>query len=356
MASETVHVGILGLGALGRNIADVLTDLGHECYGADADPEARAAFADRYDAPTFDDPDALLAADIDTVAITIPTRYHEAVATTAFDHGLDVLMEKPLAHTLESARRIAEAAEDADAICMVGFQHRFRNVIDVVNGYIDEGIFGEVTHVEASFVRRRGIPGRGTWYTSDDVAGGGALADIGCFALYNVLDFLDWPSIDEVTAVARSEFGDREDYRYLDMWGEDEKGTVYNVEDSVDAFLVLEDGSSVSLNVAWAQNAASTHSYRLLGTEAGADVDVTDHEEAVERGERNDLTLYEVRDVGADHFCNSEIVTTQNDPFRSELAAFLDAVRSGERPEHCNVHRALSVQRAISRIYDACER
>ncbi len=84
--------------------------------------------------------------------------------------------EKPLAHTLESAERIAAAAEVADGFCMVGFNNRFADPVEVLKNYQDEGRFGEMKHVEANYVRRRGIPGRGSWFTSKDVAGGGSLS------------------------------------------------------------------------------------------------------------------------------------------------------------------------------------
>ncbi|WP_136689400.1 Gfo/Idh/MocA family protein [Halorhabdus amylolytica] len=351
-----LRIGILGLGALGQNIATALSELPYEFSGADADPELRTAFAEEYDAETYDTPEALMQSDIDAIVIATPNKFHEAIATKAFEHGLDVLLEKPLAHTLDSARRIEEAAERAEAICMVGFHHRYRNVVEIAKRYVEQGYFGDVTHIEGKFVRRRGVPGRGTWYTSAEIAGGGALIDIGSHVLYNVLDFLEWAAIEDVSGTVRSDFGHNDDYAYLNMWGEDEKGTIYNVEDAINAFLVFEDGSTANLEIAWAENTRSTHSYRILGKKAGAEIDITNTLNAVEPvpDQRNDLTIYEVRSVGTDHFVDSEIMTEQNNPFRTELETFLEAVRSGTRPERCNVHRALEVQGLLSEIYEEC--
>ena len=127
----------------------------------DTDPTAQARFAERYDVAAYDNPDRLF--DVaDAVVVATPNCYHEQYAIAALDAGLDVLLEKPLANTLESAERIADRAHAADGFCMVGFKNRFLNSIQLVRRLQREGCFGKIYHIEANYVRQREIPGRGS--------------------------------------------------------------------------------------------------------------------------------------------------------------------------------------------------
>ncbi|GAA0682898.1 Gfo/Idh/MocA family protein [Natronoarchaeum mannanilyticum] len=355
MENTNLTVGLVGLGTHGANHVKILEDLGHEVLGVDADTAAREAFQEQYDATTFESLEELYEQDLDAVIISTPNKFHETAAIDALQADHDVLLEKPLAHNLESAENIADVANQTGNICMVGYHHRYRNICQVAKSYVEDGYLGEITHIDAQFVRRRGVPGRGTWYTSQEIAGGGALIDVGAHLLDLLLFWTDWPTITDVMATARSDFGQHDDYSYLHMWGEDDRGKMYDVEDSVTAFCEFDSGMTANIQVAWAANMESSHSYRIQGTEAGMTVDITNTLQEVqpEVDQRNDLQLYEARSGRRDHFVNSEVIVSSNDPYRDELETFLGGVRSSERPDMTNVEQALDVQRAIDRIYQA---
>jgi len=350
---DPLVVGILGLGSHGIHYADLITELGHEVMGADADPQVREEFAEQFDAETYERPEDLFDADIDAVTISTPTKFHEAVATQALEAGHHVFLEKPLADSLEGAERIVETAERTGNICMLGFYHRFRNHCDVLKSYIDEGTIGDLIHIDAKYVRRRGVPGRGTWYTSKKLAGGGALMDIGCHLLDLLLYFSDWPDIQEVIATSRSDFGNREDYAYLYMWGDDDEAKMYDVEDSVRAFIKFESGMTASIEVAWAANVPNEHSYRIEGTSAGAELSIKDV--PYEEGNTANLELYETQSGGDSHLIDSTVTCNDNEGYDAELQTFVDAIESDERPEKNNVEQALQVQRVVDQIYRAAE-
>ncbi|WP_440005921.1 Gfo/Idh/MocA family protein [Halomicrococcus sp. SG-WS-1] len=345
-SSEPVRVGLVGLGNIGHYHADRITDMPHEIVGGvDINPDARARFAEKYDTRSFESYEELYESDVDAVIVTTPNKFHEEYAVAALDAGLDVLLEKPLAHTLESAERIAEAARNAEGFCMVGFHNRFRNPVEIIKGYQQEGRFGQTRHVEANFIRRRGIPGRGSWFTNRDVAGGGALIDIGVHAIDLALHFHDFPEVVEVSGAVRSQFGDRDDYTYLEMWGEDTQSGTFTVDDSVTAFVRCADGRTISLEVAWAANRDSNEEFFIRGTQAGARFDKHD----------DSLTLYETSMVGADHFSDSDVETRQEDPHKAEQRVFFEAVQEGVAPGRNTVDQALSVQRVIDGIYRSAE-
>ncbi len=354
--TDSLTIGIVGMEPSGAYYADVLTEMGHTVTLADSDPEKRKLFEQDYEAETFERPDELFRTDIDAVFISAPNKYHETVATEAMEAGYDVLMEKPLAATMDDAERIVETAERTGNICMVAYFHRFREYCDIVKSYIDRGELGEIIHIDAKFIRRRGVPGRGTWYTSRKLAGGGALIDVGCHVVDFVLNLLGWPDPRDIVADSRSDFGHRTDYRYLEMWGEDDEAKMYDVEDSVRAFLKFDSGTTTNIEVAWAANLQHEHSYRIQGTEAGVELRLDNNPIA---DETTSLSLYEVRGGGADHFADTEIVSGRSQDYEAcyegTVKAFVDAVRTGDRPEKCNVHEALATQKLIESIYDTDE-
>ena len=340
-SANDVAVGIVGLGGIGTHHATRLVERGANLVGGmDIDADARGRFHEEFGVDAYDD-EAELYDDCDAVLITTPNRFHEEYAVAALDAGLDVLLEKPLAHSLESAERIAEAAADADGFCMLGFNNRFREPVRVIKHYQDEGRFGETTHVEANYVRRRGVPGRGSWFTSEGVAGGGALIDIGVHAIDLALYFLDHPEIVEVSGETRSELGGRDDYAYVHMWGEDTGPEGFDVEDSASAFIRDADGNTVSLEVAWATNRPTTDEFVVRGTEAGATFD---------RGS-GDLTIHEAGVGGGHHLSDTAVETRESDSHAAEQEVFLEAAAAGEPPAINTVEEGLSVQRVIDAIY-----
>ena len=155
---ETPRIGIVGLGNIGHRHARLLRNGNIPLAGgADIAAGARESFTEEFGVPTFEDHDPLYA-EVDGVIVTTPNRYHEGPVVDALDAGLDVLVEKPLAHGVEAAERIAAAARDAEGFCMVGFHTRFEPAVETVTDYTEAGRFGDLTHVEASFVPPRDAP------------------------------------------------------------------------------------------------------------------------------------------------------------------------------------------------------
>lgn len=340
-----VHVGIVGLGNIGHHHAERLEDSEASVVGGlDVDAEARDRFAETFGVDTYEDAAALYDR-VDAVVVTTPNRFHEEYAVGALEAGRDVLLEKPLANTLDSAERIAAAARDADGLCMVGFHNRFEDPVEVATSYRESGRLGDVHHVDANYVRRRGVPGRGSWFTRRDVSGGGALVDIGVHAIDLSLYLLGYPDVEEVSGVTRSLHGDREDYTYLEMWGEDRGAEGFDVDDSATALVRCAGGRTIALDVAWASNRPPEQRYHLEGSEAGAELDVAEQE----------LTLYETSNAGADHMIDSDVEVRGEDAHAAELDYFVEHVASGEAPERNTVEQALTVQRVLDAIYRADE-
>ncbi|WP_408959064.1 Gfo/Idh/MocA family protein [Natrinema sp. 74] len=350
MIGEGIGVGVVGLGGMGTLHARSVRDLGADVVaGTDLVPEQRERFASEFGATTYETHEELVDDDaVDAVIVTTPNRFHEPIATAALEAGRDVLVEKPLAHTLESAERIAAAAARADGICMVGFHNRHAASMAMFDEQHARGRFGDLTHVEADYVRRRGVPGPGSWFTDPELAGGGALLDIGVHALDLALYALDFPEIAEVSGVARTTFGADEAYADPDGFGDnwDAEAETYDVDDSVSAFIRTAEGQTISLEAAWATNRDESMDFRVRGTQAGAEFDIGD----------TDMRILEAGTAGCDHYADVDLTGDASvTGYAEQDEAFLTAVSTGTRPATNTVEEALTVQRVIDAIYRSSE-
>lgn len=348
--SAPVSVGIVGCGGMGTTHANNVEAFGHEVVGgADVSEAVRESFAREFDAPTYETFDELYAeAPLDAVIVTTPNKFHEPATVAALEAGIDVLCEKPLADTLEGAERIASAADRADAFCTVGFHNRFSTPVTIFEEYKAEGRFGTLTHVDVDYVRRRGIPGIGSWFTNEGLSGGGALVDIGVHVIDLALYLLEYPTVLEVSGIARSNFG--RDPAYVDPEGFagnwDGDGTTFDVDDSATALIRCAGGKTISVDVAWAANRSPSDAVTVRGTDAGA---------AFSLGE-DDLHILETGTAGTDHYADTEVSgSLDRAGHEAELEVFLDGVLAGEAPPENTVEEGLAVQRVVDAIYRSSE-
>lgn len=132
-------VGVVGVGALGRHHARHLAALAAaDLVGVyDADAERAAAVADELGTRAFGDLDTLLAR-VEAVSVAVTTVAHADVGLRALDRGVAVLMEKPLASTLEEADALIALARLRGVQLQVGHIERFNRAIRAAEPYLEE--------------------------------------------------------------------------------------------------------------------------------------------------------------------------------------------------------------------------
>jgi len=137
---ETLRVGVVGVGVMGSNHARVLAELpGVKLAGiADPDRKRRELVARALGCAAFSDVEALMHHGVDAVTIAAPTHLHRDLAIECAARGLHVLVEKPIATTVEEGRAIVTAARRAGVTLMVGHVERFNPAVESIKKAIKD--------------------------------------------------------------------------------------------------------------------------------------------------------------------------------------------------------------------------
>ncbi len=150
-----VRVGVVGFGSIGRHHARNLRAMdGVELVGvAETLPVARFA-ARTAGFPTFENSEALIAAGLDAAIVSVPTSAHEDVAQPFIDGSIALLIEKPLAKSMDAAKRLLARCADARVPLMVGYVERYNPAMETVRDFVAAGSLGRLISMSA---RRVGI-------------------------------------------------------------------------------------------------------------------------------------------------------------------------------------------------------
>jgi hypothetical protein len=139
--SASIRIGVVGVGTMGSNHARVLAGLsGVQLVGVvDPDRAQRDLVTGALGCPAVKDLDDLLALGLDAVTIAAPTHLHREIALRCIERGIHVLVEKPIASTVEEGDDIIAAARRAGLTLMVGHVERFNPAVQAIK----EAIRGE---------------------------------------------------------------------------------------------------------------------------------------------------------------------------------------------------------------------
>ncbi|MGB7755539.1 MAG: Gfo/Idh/MocA family oxidoreductase [Salinisphaera sp.] len=135
----------IGAGAWGKNIIRNLEELGALSGVVEGNNQRLNAYAEANPAlAVYADWRAALASDCDAVAIATPTPTHHEIALAAIHAGKDVFVEKPMTHSSVDARELADAAEAAGRLLMVGHLLMYQPAIGWIKEYVEAGELGEL--------------------------------------------------------------------------------------------------------------------------------------------------------------------------------------------------------------------
>jgi len=141
---QKMRAGVVGVGQMGQYHVGIYSELHNvELVGvADADHQRGAYVAGKYGTPLYLDYRHLLGK-VDVVSIAVPTSLHYPVAQTFLEAGVHVLLEKPIAHTMEEATELFRIANNHGVALHVGHVERFNGAIQELKNIVHEPWFIE---------------------------------------------------------------------------------------------------------------------------------------------------------------------------------------------------------------------
>ena len=136
----TLRIGVVGAGVMGSNHARVLSELpGVQLAGVvDPDQNRRDFVAKGLRCATFVELDELIDANVDAVTIAAPTHLHRDIAIECASRGIHVLVEKPIASTIEEGHAIVAAARRYGITLMAGHVERFNPAVEALKRAIQD--------------------------------------------------------------------------------------------------------------------------------------------------------------------------------------------------------------------------
>ncbi len=274
---KTYNVGIVGCGGISRwahypfykndkrvkvvAVCDIIKERA-EGFVRDCYPEA-AVYTDYRDLVARED--------IDCVDICTPNYLHSEIAVAAFAHGKNVFSEKPDAVSPEKAIAMKEAAEKAGKLLMVMRNNRFADASAYMKKYIEAGRMGEIYAGRCAWQRRRGIPGKGGWFTTKEQSGGGPLIDLGVHMIDLAVWLMGNPTPVAVSGNTFCKFASNDVSDSVNSnFGDKKAGGTFDVEDLAMGMIRFDNGAVLQIEFSWASNVKEEHRFvELRGTKAG---------------------------------------------------------------------------------------
>lgn len=146
---DKINVAVIGVGSMGKNHARVYSNIDGTKLVAISDINEEAKnIAEKFNAKYYKDYEEMIKnEEIDSVSICVPTKTHKQVALNMIKNKLNILIEKPIAVTIEEAKEIITAAKKNNVKLMVGHIERFNPVVIELKKRIENNELGKILQV-----------------------------------------------------------------------------------------------------------------------------------------------------------------------------------------------------------------
>lgn len=236
-------------------------------------PEKVEAFARKLNVQkTFTDYRKVLKIkDLDFIDICTPNILHSEIAVAALEAGKHVFCEKPDAVSVAEAQKMADAAKASGKTLMVMRNNRYSVAAQFLRQYIGDGMMGEIYTGRCGWVRRRGLPGRGSWFADKKQSGGGPLIDLGVHYIDLAMWLMGDPKPVSVSGSTYRKFSENKLVDSLYYAERSKQGEGKNdVEDLAIGFIRFANGASLQVEFSWASNVEQEERFlEFRGTRSG---------------------------------------------------------------------------------------
>jgi predicted dehydrogenase len=304
---KKVKVAIIGTGFIADYHArglQTLTDV-EIAIAIDTQPESAKKFAAKYninevvsDAMSITGRD-----DIDAVIIGIPNKFHAPYALEFLNNRKDVFLEKPMAMNSREGNEIIETSKTTKQLVMVGHMWRFDTEVNYLKKAVASGKLGKIIKTKGYGIHENWGPSG--WFTQKDLAGGGALADMGVHAIDTVRYILGDPKPQTVYAEIGTYYGD------------------YDVDDSGILVVTWDNGTTSMIESGWwhPHMDGPEAGTRLFGTRGYGSVFPTFLKQK-DKGSRED---YKAPGPAKSEHCDQTM-------YNRQMEYFIDCIRTRKQP------------------------
>ena len=280
-----IRAGVIGVGAMGQHHVRIYSEMENVELVAISDvSESRVnELAQQYKTRGFTDYNELLEQNLDVVSLVVPTTLHMPIGLDVIKSGANLLVEKPIADTLENAEKLTKAAKDASVKLMVGHIERFNPAVTKLKEIIDSGLLGKIVSISA----RRVGP------YNPRIRDVGVILDIGVHDI-DAISYLYDKKVNEVYSIAGAD--------------------IHSFEDHAAIILRYDNELSGIVETNW----LTPHKVRkltVIGVEGVAYLDYIDQTVELHDGEWIRKAKVEM-----------------GEPLKKELVHFVDAISNGNEP------------------------
>ncbi len=327
-----MNVGLVGTGAIAHKHTQSYREIGYTLAAvSNRGVEKGRAFAEQYGTEFVADyRDLCRRSDIDYVDVCSFPDSRLAITREALAAGKHVLVQKPIALTLDDAREMMRLANESDRTLGVVSQHRFDDASNFLKRALDDGRLGKIIQADGYVKWHRpqayyDRPGKGTWA----VEGGGALINQGIHTVDLLLYFAG--AVDKVTA----------------NW---QLAAAHEMEseDMVNALLTYRNGATGVIQASTAIQPGYPERIEMHGTKGSA---VLEGDQLVAfdltEGDGSDAPIARNPDSGA-----SDPAAISIEPIKRQFLDFGDAIRESRKP-NCAGEDGFAALELVLAIYDA---
>lgn len=243
-----MNLGIIGYGYTGQQHARAITSIAGITLRSIAEPDERKRALTHVQAladyrPVLEDDT------IEAITVCLPHHLHEEVVSAALLAGKHVLVEKPLAISVEAGKALCDLAKATKRILMVEMTHRFLPPLLHAKKLVARGEIGEIMAVDEVLIEDVGLFGSlPEWLLDRNRAGGG----VGLTSGIHLIDHISWISQQRLTLQSAT-FGCGQE--------------LGSIEDTAALALKLENGAPVHILLCWRKQGAGLDGHlTIIGT------------------------------------------------------------------------------------------
>lgn len=248
-------IAVIGLGGVAQLVhLPILTKLRDVEITAVAEPNKNRlnSVTSKFDIKhKFPDHKSLLEnAQFDAAIIATPTNTHKSIALDFLGAGKNLLIEKPIATTLEDAKLIDDAAKKNNCKVVVGMNLRFRPDAMLLRSLVNSGELGDISYINCGWIRKQSSNQK--WFVKKSHSGGGVMFDLGINLFDLSLWLLNFPEIQSVSV---------KKFNY----------NTKNVEDTSVGLIKTKNGAVINFDVSWSLHSESNgFNLSVFGTDGTA--------------------------------------------------------------------------------------